>query len=49
MPGRKLEREKNEVIQVAIEPNEKTAFDAWCMPNSTTISNIIRQEIARKA
>lgn len=46
MPRKKLERKKNEVIQVAIEPDEKVAFDAWCMANSTTMSEIIRKEIA---
>ncbi|WP_059001362.1 hypothetical protein [Leptolyngbya sp. NIES-2104] len=46
MPRKKLERKKNEVIQVAIEPDEKAAFDAWCMANSTTMSEVIRREIA---
>ncbi|MFQ3629507.1 MAG: MerR family transcriptional regulator [Cyanobacteriota bacterium] len=34
------------VIQVAVEPDDKAAFDAWCMANSTTMSEVIRQEIA---
>ncbi|GAP99302.1 hypothetical protein NIES2104_58630 [Leptolyngbya sp. NIES-2104] len=31
---------------MAIEPDEKAAFDAWCMANSTTMSEVIRREIA---
>ncbi|MBF2085404.1 hypothetical protein [Thermoleptolyngbya sp. C42_A2020_037] len=46
MPRRKLERRKSEYIQVAIEPDEKAAFDAWCAANSTTMSDVIRKEIA---
>lgn len=46
MPRRKLERKKNEYIQVAIEPDEKAAFDAWCAANSTTMSEVIRREIS---
>lgn len=45
MPKRKLDR-KREFIQVAIDPSEKAAFDAWCAANSTTMSEIIRKEIA---
>jgi hypothetical protein len=46
MPRRKLDRKKNEYIQVAIEPDEKAAFDAWCAANSTTMSEVIRREIS---
>ena len=46
MPRRKLDRRKSEYIQFAIEPDEKEAFDAWCMANSTTMSDVIRKEIA---
>ncbi len=45
MPRRKLDRRKSEYIQFAIEPDEKEAFDAWCMANSTTMSDVIRKEI----
>lgn len=46
MPRRKLERKKNQYIQIAIAPDEKAAFDAWCEANSTTMSEVIRREIA---
>ncbi len=46
MPRRKLERRKSEYIQVAIEPDEKEAFDAWCAANDITMSDVIRKEIA---
>jgi hypothetical protein len=46
MPRRKLERRKSEYIQFAIEPNDKEAFDAWCVENGTTMSDVIRKEIA---
>lgn len=46
MPRRKLDKTKNEVIQVAIQLEDKLAFDAWCAAHSTTMSAIVRQEIA---
>jgi hypothetical protein len=45
MPRKKLDRKK-EYIQIVIEPNDKAAFEAWCIANSTTMSEIIRKEIA---
>ena len=45
MPRKKLERKKD-YIQIVIDPMDKAAFDAWCLANSTTMSEIIRKEIA---
>jgi hypothetical protein len=45
MPRKKLERKKD-YIQILIDPIDKTAFDTWCLANSTTMSEIIRKEIA---
>ena len=30
----------------AIEPDKKAALEAWCAANSTTMSEVIRTEIA---
>ena len=46
MPRKKLEKTKSEYIQIAIDPEEKQAFDAWCAQNSTTMSEVIRKQIA---
>jgi hypothetical protein len=46
MPRKKLERKKNEYIMFAIEPDKKAALEAWCAANSTTMSEVIRTEIA---
>lgn len=46
MPRRKLDRKKTEMIQVMVEPEDKAAFDAWCAAHSTTMSEVIRQQIA---
>ncbi|AFY51299.1 hypothetical protein Nos7524_5609 (plasmid) [Nostoc sp. PCC 7524] len=45
MPRKKLERKKD-YIQIAIEPDDKAAFDTWCLANGITMSEIIRKEIA---
>jgi hypothetical protein len=45
MPKRKLGR-KNVYIQVVVNPDDRAAFDAWCEKNNTTMSEIIRQQIA---
>jgi hypothetical protein len=45
MPRKKLERQKD-YIQIAIDSDDKKAFDAWCAANSTTMSDIIRKEIS---
>ncbi|MBD2458428.1 hypothetical protein H6G80_30725 [Nostoc sp. FACHB-87] len=45
MPRKKLDRKKD-YIQIVIEPDDKAAFDAWCLANGITMSEIIRQEIA---
>jgi hypothetical protein len=48
MPRRPLNRpdKKTELIQIMVAPQEKAAFDAWCAANSTTMSEILRQEMA---
>lgn len=45
MPRKKLAVKKSEYIQIAIAPDDKAAFDAWCVANSTTMSQVIRTEI----
>jgi|GEM_PF-2492132 hypothetical protein len=45
MPRKKLDRKKD-YIQIVIEPDDKIAFEAWCIANSITMSEIIRKEIA---
>lgn len=45
MPRKKLDRKKD-YIQIVIEQDDKVAFEAWCIANSTTMSEIIRKEIA---
>ncbi|MBR8834116.1 MAG: hypothetical protein DSM106950_08760 [Stigonema ocellatum SAG 48.90 = DSM 106950] len=45
MTRKKLDR-KRDYIQIVIDPDDKTAFDTWCLANSTTMSEIIRKEIA---
>lgn len=45
MPRKKLDRKKD-YIQIVIEPDDKAAFDAWCLANGITMSEIIRKEIA---
>lgn len=45
MPRKKLERKKD-YIQIVIEPDDKVAFEAWCIANNMTMSEIIRKEIA---
>lgn len=44
MPRKKLDRKKD-YIQIVIEPDDKVAFEAWCIANSITMSEIIRKEI----
>lgn len=34
------------MIQVMVFPEDKVAFDRWCAANSTTMSDIIRRQIA---
>lgn len=46
MPRRKLSVSKSSLIQVSVTPDEKAAFDAWCSANNTTMSEIVRKEIA---
>ena len=36
---------KTDVIQVMIEPEIKRAFDAWCIANSTTMSEVLRRAL----
>lgn len=43
--GRKVDGEIA-VIQVMMAPEDKAAFDAWCAAHSTTMSEVIRQQIA---
>jgi hypothetical protein len=45
MPRRKLYKD-SDYIQIVIAKEDKIAFDAWCEANSTTMSDIIRSEIA---
>ncbi|OWY63676.1 hypothetical protein B7486_51715 [cyanobacterium TDX16] len=45
MPKKQLYRNKD-FIQIVINKEDKAAFDAWCVANSTTMSDIIRREIA---
>ncbi len=45
MPRKQLYRNKD-FIQIVINTEDKAAFDAWCLANSTTMSDIIRREIA---
>jgi hypothetical protein len=45
MPRKKLERKKD-YIQIVIDTDDKIAFDTWCLANSTTMSEIIRKQIA---
>ncbi len=46
MARRKLDIKKNAYIQVPITPEDKRAFDVWCSSNGTTMSEVIRKEIA---
>lgn len=46
MPRKKLERKKDEYIMFAIESDKKAALEAWCAANSTTMSEVIRTQIA---
>lgn len=46
MPRRKLEKKKTALIQILLLPEEKEAFDYWCASRNTTMSDIIRKEIA---
>lgn len=45
MPRKKLNRKK-EHIQIVVEPDDKAAFDAWCLAEGVTMSDVIRKEIA---
>ena len=45
MHKKQLYRNKD-FIQIVINKEDKAAFDAWCVANSTTMSDIIRREIA---
>ena len=45
MPRKKLDRQKD-YIQFVVDTEDKKAFDAWCLANGTTMSNVIRNEIA---
>ncbi|MEC4818618.1 MAG: hypothetical protein SAK29_35895 [Scytonema sp. PMC 1069.18] len=45
MPRKKLARKKD-YIQIVIDPDDKTAFETWCLANSTTMSEMIRKQIA---
>lgn len=45
MPRRKLNK-KTELVQIMMAPEDKAAFDAWCAAHSTTMSEVIRQQIA---
>ncbi|MHC5819376.1 MAG: hypothetical protein ACYT04_26730 [Nostoc sp.] len=45
MPRKKLERQKD-YIQFVVDTADKKAFEAWCSANSTTMSDVIRNEIA---
>ncbi len=45
MPRKKLEK-KSEYIQFVISSDDKQALDAWCAENSTTMSQVIRSQIA---
>lgn len=45
MPRKQLYRNKD-FIQIVINTEDKVAFDTWCAANSTTMSDIIRKEIA---
>ena len=49
MSRRPLNRKdkKTDLIQVMIAPEEKAAFDAKCAENKTTMSEVIREAIAR--
>lgn len=46
MSRRPSARPKTALIQIAINPEDKKAFDAWCEANSTTMSEVIRDYIA---
>jgi hypothetical protein len=46
MPRKKLSNKRTEMIQVMVFPEDKVAFDRWCAANSTTMSDIIRRQIA---
>lgn len=46
MPRRPSPRPKTALIQIAIEPDDKKAFDVWCEANATTMSDVIREHIA---
>jgi hypothetical protein len=45
VPRKKLDRPRD-FIQIVVDPEDKAAFDAWCMANSTTMSEVIRKQIA---
>lgn len=45
MPRPKLNR-KREYIQLAIDADDKAAFEAWCAVNRMTMSDVIRKEIS---
>lgn len=45
MPRKKLDRQKD-YIQFVIDTEDKKAFDTWCLANGTTMSDVIRKEIA---
>ncbi|PMB08207.1 hypothetical protein CEN49_10615 [Fischerella thermalis CCMEE 5273] len=45
MPRKKLDRQKD-YIQIVVDPGDKKAFETWCLANSTTMSDVIRKEIA---
>ena len=46
MPRKKLYQDKD-TIQIVIEKDKKAAFDAWCLANHTTMSDLLRQAIDR--
>jgi hypothetical protein len=47
MARKKLRANKDsDYIQIVIPKEDKIAFDRWCVSNSTTMSEIIRKEIA---
>ena len=46
MPRKKLYQDKD-TIQIVIDKDKKAAFDAWCLANQTTMSDLLRQAIDR--
>ncbi|MBN3993820.1 MAG: hypothetical protein HWQ36_25895 [Nostoc sp. NMS2] len=44
MPRKKLDRQKD-YIQFVVDAEDKKAFDAWCLANGSTMSDVIRKEI----